>query len=354
MSKDNEPIDLVTQQQEIRATKVCGPITVGNVVDRIPVDYNFNGQAIENLHPLTRGLETQKYTFWCENELYLLKIYSQSLSHGYRFRLRNLGGLERKLKQAGVPLPETIRTTEGYFFSVIKRVATPNLEYSAAFSISKIFLGSALENPTTEDVQQLSFFMARIHNIKDFGVVSALDNWSILKLVQTYDRGSYKEGLREYRAVVKPIVEAVRNLGLGDKTRFPHTLIHGDLHKFNILKSPDGEYCILDLGCLDYGPRIVDLAVFMANTCADLTDLQKTKALFDATIEAYEKTNLLTPAEKEAIPLLIKANYAIFYLRTSEILLDDPNDQEVREWHKFAAEGLSAMDKLALNLPSSQ
>ena len=95
---------------------------------------------------------------------------------------------------------------------------------------------------------------------------------------------------------------------------------------------------------MDHEQRLADLAIFMSNTCADFTDLEKTTRLFSATTQAYEARNQLTPSERQALPVLIQANYAMFALRTAELLQADPDDQEIRDWHKHGMKGLQIME----------
>lgn len=101
----------------------------------------------------------------------------------------------------------------------------------------------------------------------------------------------------------------------------------------------------MDLGVTDFGPRIVDLAVFLSNTCTNFDDPEKTRALFDAAILAYDKENSLTDAEKQALPVLIKSNYAMFLLRSSELLQQDPTNVDYIYWNNFAQKGLNMMTK---------
>jgi len=356
MSPESNDV-LEIQQQAILETKVTGPITVGQIVAEVAENYDFNGQKPKYLSPLSRGLETRKYTFWTRQDAHLLKIYDQSASTGYRFRLRNVVGLERKLKAADIPIAESELTKKGNHFLVIDRRVTPSRSYEVAFAVSKVFPGRALTAPSLEDVQKMAEYMARIHQIKDYGVVPAMDSWSFLRFIRDNDIYSYpvpifyapkfvRNDLKDVLEVIAPIVKNLRALDLENEKKFPKTLIHGDLHPFNILKGKGGKFCILDLGCMDYQQRIADLAIFMSNTCADFTDLEKTKRLFTATVEAYESHNHLTREEKEGLSTLIQANYAMFSLRTAELLQKDPDNKEVREWHEHGLNGLKMMEKI--------
>lgn len=342
---------LVVKEQEISETRVAGPITVGQIIDTVAENYDFNNKKPEHLHPLQRGLETQKYTFWAGQEPYLLKIYDQSASSGYRFRLRNVMGLEGKLKEAGIPIAESEPTKSGNHFLVIEKRLPMNRRWEIAFAVSKVFPGRALTNPSLEDVQTMAEYMAKIHQIKDYGVLPAMDSWSFLLLTKAYDNDLRKENLRQVLLGIAPTVEKMRLLDLGNETKFPKTLVHGDLHSFNILKNKQRGLKILDLGCMDHEQRIADLVIFMSNTCADFTNLDKTKRLFTATVEAYESHNHLTKEEKEALPTLIQANYAMFSLRTAELLQENPENKEIREWHEHGLNGLKMM-KMILQDPT--
>lgn len=345
MSPESNDV-LEIQQQGILETKVIGPITVGQIVAEVAKNYDFNNQRPKYLSPLYRGLETTKYTFWAGAEAYLLKIYNQEASTGYRFRLRNVPGLEQRLIDAGIPIAESLATKKGRHFLVINERVRPTRSYEVAFAVSKVFPGRALTDPTIEDVQKIAEYMARIHQIKDYGVVPAMDSWSFLLLAKAWENDLKKEGLEQDLSLIAPTVEKMRLLDFNNKTKFPKTLVHGDLHAFNILKNKQRGLKILDLGCMDHEQRIADLVIFMSNTCADFTDLEKTKRLFATTVEAYESHNKLTTEEKVALPTLIQANYAIFSLRTAELLQQDPDNKEIREWHEHGLNGLKMMAEI--------
>jgi Ser/Thr protein kinase RdoA (MazF antagonist) len=185
-----------------------------------------------------------------------------------------------------------------------------------------------------------------MHSIKQYGVVPAMDSWSLLRLVQTFDKDSQDENLAAVLRAVGPTVEHVRALALDDEKIFPKALVHGDLHPFNILKGSDSQYCILDLGCMDHEQRIADLAIFLSMTCADFEDQAETRSFFEAAVRAYEQQVSLTPSERDALPILIRANYAMFALRTAELLRDDPNNAEVRQFHERGMQGLRFMQEL--------
>lgn len=333
-------------QAAIKETKVAGPITVGDVLEKVSEKYDFSGNKPKNLHPLHRGLETTKFTFWVGPELLLLKIYDRSASSPPRFRLRNLRALENALNGAKVPISETVQTREDNSFVSLERRVTPNSAFHVVASVSKIFPGHALEHPTLEDVKAITRYIAMMHQIRDYGVVPAMDSWSLLRLVQTFDLDSRDENLGAVLGAVGSTIENVRTLALDDDKAFPKALVHGDLHPFNILKGSDGDYCILDLGCMDYEQRIADLAIFMSMTCADFADQAKTRLFFEAAVDTYQQRVNLTTSEKNALPVLIQANYAMFALRTAELLRDDPNNAEVRQFHERGMGGLRFMQEL--------
>lgn len=116
-------------------------------------------------------------------------------------------------------------------------------------------------------------------------------------------------------------------------------MAHGDLHPGNILKGSDG-YCLLDLGCMDHEQRIADLAIFLSMSCTDYENVAKTRELYEAALESYGKQIQLTPAERSALPVLIQANYAMFALRTAELLRDESDNPEVKSFYKKGIRGL--------------
>lgn len=336
--------------EEIFETKVSGAITLGEVSEVVFQSYDLGDGNLNNFQQLKRGLETTKFTFSVGASEYLLKIYNESTSRPPRFRLRNISGLERKLKETGVPLATTLRNKDGSSFVSIEKRIRPNKTDYAAVSVMEVFKGEALLDPSVEDIQKIVGYMAKIHSMKDYGVVPAMDSMSLLRLVEYFDREKYSNNvsIQKILSQIEPVVEEMRGLDLNNESAFPKTLVHGDLHSFNILKSSEGKICILDLGCLDHEQRVADLAIFMANTCADFTNIENTKEFFKIAIEATESNGDLTSAEEKSIPTLIKANYAMFVLKTAELLKDDPNDKEIQEWHEHGIQGLRMMEQISL------
>lgn len=352
-----EPKDtLEIQQQEILESRVAGSITVGQIVEKLGENYDFNGREPQYFSPLYLGLESQKYTFWAGKEAFLLKIYGQDLSQGNRFRLRNVMGFEQKLIAAGIPFSASLPTKDGKYFLINEARCGISHRIEVAFGISRVFPGKALTNPSLADIAKMTEYMTKIHQIEP-GVVPAVDSWSFLRFVRENDIYAYPvpifynqkfvpEIFEEVLKKIMPTVKAMRKLNLEDRSQFPKTIVHGDLHSFNILKNPTKGILILDPGCLDYLQRIIDPVVFMTNTCADFRNLDLTLNRFQETIRAYEEYELLTPQEKAALPTLMKANYAMFSLRTAELLQEDPENKEIREWHEHGLQGLAMMDQL--------
>lgn len=183
--------------------------------------------------------------------------------------------------------------------------------------------------------------------MKDVGIVPTFDSWSLLRLVQKYDESvnqsdSSKKLIQDLKRI-SSVVMVVRKLDLENEKRFPKGFVHGDLHSDNILKDNDGNMMLLDLGVINYSPRIVDLAIFLSNTCIDFDNPKKTRILFNTAISTYDKENPLTDAEKQALLTLIRANYAMFLLRSSDLLEQEPNNVEYVYWNQFAQKGLNFM-----------
>jgi Ser/Thr protein kinase RdoA (MazF antagonist) len=337
---------LQLQQQEILETKVDGPITVGKIVSEVAVNYDFKGHRPQYLSPLHRGLETQKYTFWAGQQSYLLKIYERSASQGYRFRLRNVMGLEQKMISVDVPFAASLPAKNGKHFQVISETRPMNRHWEIAFAVSEIFPGRPLTNPSLNDVSKMSEYMSRIHQIEDYGVVPAMDSWSFLLLPGAFGHDLGNERLKSVLDKIEPVVAKMKKLPLDDRKKFPVALVHGDLHSFNILKNPKLGIKILDLGCMDSEQRIADPVIFMTNACADFSNLELTRARFAAVINSYERRNQFTEAEKVALPTLLEANYAMFTLRTGELLTEEPENQEIKAWHEHGLQGLTLMNQL--------
>ncbi|OGM22368.1 hypothetical protein A2961_00695 [Candidatus Woesebacteria bacterium RIFCSPLOWO2_01_FULL_39_21] len=364
------------EQQSLLETSIAGSITLGQIVEKVADNYDFSGLKPTYLHHLPLGLEAEKYTFWIGEKPYLLKmrVYDQSEIKRAEYIIQSTHVVERKLEDAGVPIVKTAPTKNwNSKINDYDRFITLRTETAAssplliAVSISPVFVGRYLENPDVVDVQEITRFMAKFHQTEGYGIVPAEDSWSLLRLTEAYENDSSNENLRQTLKTITPVVNEFRVLKyqfdmpeylyhsftgrtLGKRQGvFPKAFAHGDLHPGNILKGATGEYRILDLGCMDYQPRVVDLAIFLAQTCANFGDTEKTRELFQASIKTYEENNGLTDHEKSVLPLLIRANYAMFALRSAELLQENPDDQEIRDWHERSIKGLEFMQILEWN-----
>lgn len=168
------------QRGVIFGTIIRGPVTLGNIRDTIVTEYGLDD--LKTFKPFPKGLQSRKFSFANGDQRYLLKIYPKKTSREVRSRLGNMIRLEQALRDAGVPVSETIQTSTGRHWSTITEKVKMDADTKVVFSISRFFDGSPLTNPSVQDVEQISHYLAKIHSLKDVGVVPALDTWSLLRL----------------------------------------------------------------------------------------------------------------------------------------------------------------------------
>ncbi|GEM44527.1 phosphotransferase enzyme family protein [Deinococcus cellulosilyticus] len=87
-------------------------------------------------------------------------------------------------------------------------------------------------------------------------------------------------------------------------------VIHGDLHKTNVLITETGDLHLIDFTTVGYGWRAHELAVLLWST-ALVSDFEPRKfpQVFEAYLEGYESVRPLDEAERRALPHLAAAQH---------------------------------------------
>lgn len=103
--------------------------------------------------------------------------------------------------------------------------------------------------------------------------------------------------LREQLPVFRPL--------MNDDSPYPRGLLHGDLFPDNAMFAADGTLVsIIDFEEICLGPLALDVAMTLVG-CAYPHDNELSVALTRAFLSGYERQRVLTPAEREALPLFI-------------------------------------------------
>ncbi|XP_064489314.1 hydroxylysine kinase-like [Ornithodoros turicata] len=176
-----------------------------------------------------------------------------------------------------VPTPRPIRTTSAHIFAT--EVFPIGNKLSSTRKECAVRLFSFLPGATLcekevwpSTCQQWGSLMGRLHVATqglDFpGIRDRWTQWSLLNVCKI-DRHLHTVGLNdEEKKLVEDVLLAVQDV-LTSVQRLPSGILHGDLNEQNILvRTGRGDedtevYAVLDWGDVQWGPRVLDVAVML-------------------------------------------------------------------------------------------
>jgi len=199
--------------------------------------------------------------------------------------------------------------------------------------------------PTTEDMKAVAKYLVKINQSK-LKRQPIYDPWQPHYL----DR-SHQESESLIKEPTKKLVEEVlEKFNKIDQKQLPKSVIHADFMRNNLLKNNQGEYCLLDFGVVNAGPRLSDLAVFLAGFCMDSDDsLVKNRMAYQTGLAAYDQGIDLTDYEKEHLGTMVQAAYACFYLPALyEKMVENNQTEENDYWIRLGEAGLIMTKEMEL------
>lgn len=197
--------------------------------------------------------------------------------------------------------------------------------------------------PTLEDISSVAKFLAKINQSK-LERQAVYDPWQ-----PHYLSRSYQESCNLLKEPAKSLVEnLLSKFAQIDQTKLPRSVIHADFMRNNLLKNSHGQYCLLDFGVVNAGPRISDLAVFLAGFCMDAKDsLEKNLSAYQTGLAAYDRAAHLTEYEEQHLGTMVKAAYACFHLPALyEKMVENNQTAENDYWIWLGEAGLTMVEKM--------
>jgi Ser/Thr protein kinase RdoA (MazF antagonist) len=142
----------------------------------------------------------------------------------------------------------------------------------------------------------------------------------------------------DVKNIIFPIVSQMKAI---DMSSFSKAVIHGDMQRKHVLKNIKNEYCILDFGCARTDYKVYDLSTYLAWFCLSHDTWAKKDEIFEKVIQKYTFIHNLSEKELISIPLLIKAAYASYYLKTTLLIQEGDLSDETKKWHNDSMKMLS-------------
>lgn len=287
---------------------------------------------IKNYIPIKVGYEELNIQFITDKGKYVVKVFWKGK---HRDQISdNIKGLI-KFRQKGIPVPKLLKTKGKYLYNVRTKKGNNLLcvmDFFEGKNFNKI-------RPTAKDLVAITNYLAKIHSLS-FEVHKAYDSWGTANLLTEFNKKGKYLSKKDYD-LAKPVVEKFKKIDLGD---FKRCVIHGDLHREHVMKNKKGEYCILDLGCMDLNYAAIDLGIFLALFCFDRGSVKGDREKYELVVSEYLRSNSLNKFELLSLPVLIASTYASFLLSSNyESVVGGDNSAQTKNWYTFSRSGLIKM-----------
>ena len=297
--------------------RICKVFTIGELVNFEIIEVGY-----EDCNVL---IKTHKGT-------YVAKIFSKDRSQE---EIERYAIIMQKVIQAGVNHPELLRTQDQdvlYHDKNITLVVMPFIEGKTFYTLDR--------PPNTEELKLITE-QASIINAVEYKPPFILDSWAIPNIETSLDR--VKPFMMPQD--VKLVDDAVSRYKSIPIDKLPHTFVHGDFTKANILKGHDEKMYILDFSVANWYPRIQELAVMAANLLHGAEDTTLRKRC-EMTVKQYSKYTQLTHDEEKYLYPYALAGVAMEMIGAHiEKYINGNKSEETEYWLSLGSEGL----KQALN-----
>lgn len=312
MSKNEQALLALLQRTDIRV-----PFDV--VLQSIQQNYPQLG-VIKEYEPILIGYESANIILHTESSKYIVKIFERDRDR------KNIAALVRVLRETakiGVPTAKLIIGRQGEL-SIFQHSGV-----EVPYYLTELFEGKPFDSalPSREDMGNICVYIAKLNTLQ-FPVIEAYDSWGSKNLIQEYKKADPKNTART------EISSVIEMLKLVPFSTLPKGVIHGDMQRKHVLKNTQNKYCILDFGCMSNDARVLDLSVFIAWFCLSIKNWDDHAEIIPEMIQKYQTIQTLKPEEIRCLPLLIRAAYAAYYLKTTGLILSGDTSNETREWNE--------------------
>ena len=321
----------MTDQNFLDRINFKGEIT--DLLTRVCADFGIGEYVSHQI--VSTGYEDCNITLTSENKKVFVKIFGSFRDEENCKRYINL---MTKVIDAGVNHPRLFQSPTGYLYKYKNNSGLTTFLCLMEFIDGNSFydLGAC---PTQEETIEITK-QAAIINSLDIKPVFAYDSWAIENFLKE------NEVISEYldkdtKSLVQPLVEEFRNI---DFDSLPHSLVHGDLIKTNVLRSEDNKIYLIDFSVANFYPRIQELAILLCNLFFDPNNLSDFDKTYDLVLRTYQEKISLTQRELNLLPLYIKLAHAMHIIgATREKELNGNNSEENEYWLNQGKIGLLYM-----------
>ena len=221
------------------------PCSLEDFVEHIASDYVLG--TVLKWEPIKEGFEELNIKTKTTKGTYVIKIFSRQKT--FRNIKDNIKGLVA-LRKGGIPVTKLLKANNNFLYT------TKGKKGNTYACVMDFFDGRNFENtrPGDSDIKTITNYLAKIHNLR-FKVNRNYDSWGTANLVKEFlDKKEYLKP--EDLKLIETIVREFRKI---DFSKFRKCVIHGDIQRKHILKNRQGDYCVLDLGVMDFNAAIMTI-----------------------------------------------------------------------------------------------
>lgn len=272
------------------------------MLDVLTKNYNIHFKSIE----LLREGGCKSYNVSNEDCKFFLKVIPSAFVDTARQSVNIL----RYLKEQGFSSPQVINTKNGHPY-----IEVNELEDRAIFVLFHYIDGQ--EPDEGEDIETIGMLVGQLHsimreykeNLQEHGKEFFIDRYIDILRKKNYDVNKI-EIFQEYGDY---LWKRVQNL--------PRGYCHGDMHRGNLLKTPEGKYYISDFDTSCYAFPMYDVMI-MCNTTDyfnfDVDGYQKSRNTYESFLKGYTKFCSLSDTELKAFYDLI----AIYHYQLQATIIE--------------------------------
>lgn len=260
---------------------------------------------------------------------YFVKIFADSRDDAECLRLINI------IKSAidkNIPHPQFLKRDVGYIFR--NQYEQFNIRLAVFEWIEGKTFYELKRNPNESELKEI-IRIAALSNTIDYKPPFLYDSWALVN----YDKELKKAKKYLSEKEISIFENLQSDLDKVDIDKLPHVLVHGDLISTNIIKSKAKIYFV-DYSVANFYPRIVELAVLMADVMFDPTGKIGVEKYYKLLLREYQKYEKLEIKELETLPLFIKLAHAMHIIRATREKNEGRGSEENNHWLNLGKKGL--------------
>lgn len=192
-----------------------------------------------------------------------------------------------------------------------------------------------LDRAPDDNERQAIIEQAAKINAIDYEPPYLFDSWAIPNISEMFEK------VKQYiepddLALVEQVIAQYKAIPVDE---LPHSFVHGDFTKTNILESDDGKIYVLDFSVANRYPRLQELAVIAANLLHD--DGTPLTERCQVVANEYSQFSELTETERQHLPAYALAGVAMEFMGAHQEKFINGNDtDETDYWLNLGRTGL--------------